>query len=94
MAELNLILRTPSGHPLVDINCPLEFAAMVPLQVYNSLQLSEEKERLSQIKLLIIGGGAVDAVLEREISQLPNIIYSTYGMTETLSHIVEKTQRY
>ena len=87
VAELNLILRTPSGHPLADISCPLEFAAMVPLQVYNSLQLSEEKERLSQIRLLIIGGGAVDAVLEREIKQLPNIVYSTYGMTETLSHI-------
>lgn len=87
VAGLNLILRTPSGHPLADINFPLKFAAMVPLQVYNSLQIPEEKECLSQIKNLIIGGGAIDATLEKEISQLPNMIYSTYGMTETLSHI-------
>nr|WP_320058237.1 AMP-binding protein [uncultured Bacteroides sp.] len=87
VADLNLILRTPSGHPLADIHCPLKFAAMVPLQVYNSLQIPEEKERLSQIELLIIGGGAIDTALEREINQLPNIVYSTYGMTETLSHI-------
>lgn len=87
VADLNLILRTPSGHPLADINSSLRFAAMVPLQVYNSLQIPEEKERLSQIELLIIGGGAIDETLEREIKQLPNIIYSTYGMTETLSHI-------
>ncbi|WP_071146194.1 AMP-binding protein [Bacteroides ihuae] len=87
VAGLNLIVRTPSGHPLADIHFPLKFAAMVPLQVYNSLQILEEKECLSQIELLIIGGGAIDAALEREISQLPNIVYSTYGMTETLSHI-------
>ena len=37
--------------------------------------------------ILIIGGGAIDAALEQEIRQMPNTVYSTYGMTETLSHV-------
>lgn len=84
---LRLILRTPSGHPLADVEEPLRFAAMIPLQVYNSLQVPEERERLCKTEILIIGGGAINKELEDEIRKLSNTVYSTYGMTETLSHI-------
>ena len=97
--HLHLISVSPSGHPLKDINLKdangkdvngeITFAAMVPMQVYNTLQVPEERERLTHIRHLIIGGGAIDASLEKELQTLPgNIaIWSTYGMTETLSHI-------
>ena len=97
--HLHLISVSPSGHPLKDIdlkdvngkdvNGEITFAAMVPMQVYNTLQVPEERERLCHIRHLIIGGGAIDASLEKELRSLPgNIaIWSTYGMTETLSHI-------
>ena len=87
--HLHLISVSPSGHPLKDINEEITFAAMVPMQVYNTLQVPEERERLTHIRHLIIGGGAIDASLEKELQALPgNIaIWSTYGMTETLSHI-------
>ena len=68
-------------------NFQLDFAAMVPMQVYNSLQVPEEKERLMQIKHLIIGGGAIDEEMEAELRHFPHAVWSTYGMTETLSHI-------
>lgn len=87
VAGLNLIVRPASGHPLSDIKEPLRFAAMVPLQVYNTFHVPEEKEQLKQTEILIIGGGAVDESLEAEIKSLPIAVYSTYGMTETLSHI-------
>ncbi|MDE6819748.1 MAG: AMP-binding protein [Bacteroides acidifaciens] len=87
VAGLNLIVRPASGHPLSDISVSLKFAAMVPLQVYNTLHTREEKEQLKQTEILIIGGGAVDEALEAEIKSLPIAVYSTYGMTETLSHI-------
>lgn len=87
VAGLNLILRPASGHPLLDVEVPVRFAAMVPLQVYNTLQIQEEKEKLTKIDTLIIGGGAIDKALEQEIQTSPGFIYSTYGMTETLSHI-------
>ena len=87
IAKLDLIVRHPSGNPLADVHPPLHFAAMTPMQVYNSLQVPEEKERLMQIENLLIGGGAIDAELSRKLQALPNAVYSTYGMTETLSHI-------
>ena len=49
VAGLDLVIREPSGHPMADIDMPLRFAAMIPLQVYNTLQIPEERERLCQI---------------------------------------------
>ena len=87
--HLHLISVPPSGHPLKDVDEEITFAAMVPMQVYNTLQVPEERERLNRIRHLIIGGGAIDATLEQELQSLPGdiAIWSTYGMTETLSHI-------
>lgn len=87
--HLHLISVSPSGHPLKDVNKEITFAAMVPMQVYNTLQVPEERERLCHIRHLIIGGGAIDAALEKELKSFPSniAIWSTYGMTETLSHI-------
>ena len=87
VAGLDLLTVPPSGHPLKEVNTPLRFAAMIPMQVYNSLQVPEEKEKLMQIDHLIIGGGAIDAGLAEELKEFPNHVWSTYGMTETLSHI-------
>ena len=87
---LKLISVEPSGNPLrvaPDDQTPLAFAAMVPMQVYNSLQVPEERHRLQQIRHLIIGGGAIDDALASELKTFPNAVWSTYGMTETLSHI-------
>lgn len=89
---LKLITVEPSGHPLnhsqlATDDCQIDFAAMVPLQVYNTLQVPEERKRLLQIRHLIIGGGAIDEALGAELKNFPNAVWSTYGMTETLSHI-------
>ena len=88
---LRLIVVEPSGHPLKSTQkepSPLcTFAAMVPMQVWNTLQIPEERERLMTIKHLIIGGGAIDDALATALAGFPNAVWSTYGMTETLSHI-------
>ena len=84
---LRLINVAPSGHPLKSLSQPPVFAAMVPMQVYNSLQTHHGREILAGIKHLIIGGGAVDKALEAELRSMPGNVWSTYGMTETLSHI-------
>ncbi len=86
-AGLDIYPIEPAGHPLAETAIPFDFAAMVPLQVYNSLRSEEERQRLSRIKHLIIGGGAIDETLEKELISFPNAIFSTYGMTETLSHV-------
>ena len=91
--NLKLLSVEPSGHPLADNTLSnlnesiVHLAAMVPLQVWNTLQVPEERERLHHIKHLIIGGGAIPQELEQELRTIPINVWSSYGMTETLSHI-------
>lgn len=88
--KLNLVSVSPSGHPLKDISLSFDkpsLAAMVPLQVYNSLNVAAEAETLRSFTHLIIGGGAIDDELAKALRSFPNHVWSTYGMTETLSHI-------
>jgi len=85
--RLRLLTVEPSGHPLMALADRIDFAAMVPLQVWNTLQVPEERARLEAIKHLIIGGGAINEAMAVELRAFPNAVWSTYGMTETLSHI-------
>lgn len=91
--KMHLICQSPSNHPLKDFmetygkEIHIDFCAMVPSQVYCSLQNEEEREVLMDIGNLIIGGGAVSKELAKELKSFPNAVWSTYGMTETLSHI-------
>jgi len=87
IAGLDIHYIPPCGHPLENIKKPFRFLSMVPLQVFNSLQVPKERKILEESDILIIGGGAIDTKLEEELKKLPSEIYCTYGMTETLSHI-------
>lgn len=84
---MRLLSVPPTSHPLKDINEHINFAAFVPMQVVNTLKEPDEIEKFKQIDNIIIGGGAVDYALECVLRTYANNIYSTYGMTETLSHI-------
>lgn len=87
VAGLRLITTEPSSHPLRNLKEIPDFAAMTPMQVYSTIKDPKETEKLRQIKVLIIGGGAIDTVLQQKLRYFPNKLMSTYGMTETLSHI-------
>lgn len=90
---LRLLQAPPASRPLSffvshpEQSVPLDFAAMVPMQVARSLEDPREREILRSIRHLIIGGGAVDSSLENALRDFPHAVWSTYGMTETLSHI-------
>ncbi|MGH2665987.1 AMP-binding protein [Flavobacterium sp.] len=74
----------PSSNPLNQNRNTYDFAAMVPLQVENSL------EHLHQIKKLIIGGAQVNPRLEEKLILNPCQSFETYSMTETVTHIAAK----
>ena len=88
--KLKLVVRDPTLEPLKDLNEEIDFCAMTPLQVENSL------DKIYLIKNLIIGGAAVSESLKSKITQILQLlnsqtkIYETYGMSETLSHIALK----
>lgn len=91
--QLRLVTVPPSSHPLASPELDdetlrrIDFAAMVPLQIHESLQVPRERELLGKIRHIIIGGGPLDPALEQELSCFDNAIWHSYGMTETLSHI-------
>ena len=90
--KLILTVKTPSATPLDDLNEEINFCALSPLQVENSLQ------KLHFFQNIIIGGAAVSETLKNKIhnalksseGQNTPKIFETYGMSETLSHIALK----
>lgn len=84
--ELNLMVTEPTLTPLKNLKQKIDFCAMTPLQVENSL------DKIHLVKKLIIGGAQVSESLREKIKQhlsthLHCKVYETYGMSETLSHI-------
>jgi o-succinylbenzoate---CoA ligase len=64
------------------------FMAFVPLQLESILRAgSHYLELLNLAKNIIIGGAACSESLIAEIETLSAPVYSTYGMTETVTHI-------
>ena len=84
---LDLYCVQASSHPLRTLGFAPDFLAMTPAQVYSSLENEDEAALLEATGHNIIGGGAIDARLGARLRTFPNHVWSTYGMTETLSHI-------
>jgi len=87
---LNVVPVEPSGNPLQKLTEFFDFAAMTPMQIYNTLKHEDGFQKLNQVKELIIGGGEVNHTLLSEVRKLENKTYHTYGMTETLTHVALK----
>lgn len=86
--QMELICVKPDGHPLEKLNQNIDFAAMIPLQLRNSIQ---NPSQLNRIKNILIGGGVLDKEVESQIQNISSRCYSSFGMTETLSHVAIKT---
>jgi o-succinylbenzoate---CoA ligase len=64
------------------------FAAMVPLQVSKILDAEPSPGTwLQNLEQLLIGGSALPHLLETRLKKIPTACYSSYGMTETATHI-------
>ena len=84
--QMPVYVTEPSANPLDSIIEQIDFAALVPLQIETIIS-SGSAEKLNQMKAIIVGGAPVSRNLENQIMQLSVPIHSTYGMTETASHI-------
>ncbi len=84
---LNLVTAEPCSTPLAGLHTPVDFAPMVPMQAYTTLQQACGMAQLAQARTILLGGGFVDTALETALQACPSAVYASYGMTETLSHI-------
>jgi o-succinylbenzoate---CoA ligase len=80
-----LIITEPSSNPLKDLDLPISFVAMVPMQVYSCID--QDLEKLMNIKHILIGGGEISAELEAKLRNHKLSAFHSFGMTETVSHI-------
>ena len=85
---MNMIIVEPSSNPLekIEEGTSIDFTAFVPLQLETILR-SPDSKKLNQIKIALIGGAALNSKIVKDIKGMKCNFYTTYGMTETLSHI-------
>ena len=81
---LQLDLINPTSRPLEFLNKSYDFVPMVPLQLQNSL------DQLHHVKKIIVGGAKVSFSLIQKLQSISPLIYETYGMSETITHIAVK----
>ncbi len=81
---LNLVTVEPSGRPLENLSREIDFSAMVPLQLIETIASSHP---IDTIKKLLVGGGEVNENLLRIIQKMSQTeVYETFGMSETYTH--------
>ncbi|MFA8300594.1 MAG: AMP-binding protein [Hyphomicrobiales bacterium] len=85
--KMNLLIVKPSSTPLHTETLPLDFVPMTPMQAQNIINIKEGSNFLKEINTIILGGSSLHTKLSKQLTSFPNNIYSTYGMTETISHI-------
>ena len=90
--EFNMTLQfvEPEADPLSKLQAGdlLDFTALVPLQLEAILKNPHSKSILQSMQAVIVGGAPVSWQLRLQVQELaPVRVYSTYGMTETVSNI-------
>lgn len=79
-------LVEPSSDPLRRLDFIPDFAAMVPLQVEQSISDPGSLLKLKQISNLIVGGAQISEKLKNAALKNGIQAWQTFGMTETVSH--------
>lgn len=80
----DLHVVAPEKDALVQYDNPYDFVALVPYQLYYSINA------LDKVKKLIVGGGVLSRQLEDLLAELPVEAFATYGMTETITHVAAR----
>lgn len=84
---LDLVPTPPAANPFAALGRPVDFACVTPMQAAKALGNPATAKMLLACRRVIIGGGAVDDELLAALQSAEGEVYSSYGMTETLSHI-------
>ncbi len=91
-AGMSLYAVSPSSNPMLrkDLDYSFDLTALVPYQVTNIIHKAGSASNLKKIKNVLIGGSEMHPSLIQTLSEFPNAIFQTFGMTETVSHIALK----
>ncbi|TAH26445.1 MAG: hypothetical protein EAZ07_04250 [Cytophagales bacterium] len=86
---MNLYVTNPSKNPFLEISpsVVIDFVSFVPNQLIEILSNEFSKNRINLLKIILLGGAPIPEFLVEQIQNILTPIYSSYGMTETVSHI-------
>lgn len=88
LGGLDLHLKEPSSRPLRNLEQSMDFAALVPLQIEESLRYGDP---LGKVARLIIGGGELHPATREALGKMGRPeLYESFGMTETYTHFALK----
>lgn len=87
--RMNLVCTRPGAKPFAELpeNVPISFAALTPMQMKSTDADYNWYKRMNSINTVLLGGETVGSALIKHLKAAENNIYSTFGMTETISHI-------
>lgn len=80
-----LQIENASSRPLEHCVTPVDFVAMVPVQLKESLE--HDLEKLKNIRVILVGGGPISDEIESDLKKQNLTVFHSYGMTETVSHV-------
>ena len=80
----DLHVVAPDKDALVQYDNPYDFVALVPYQLYHSINA------LDKVKKLIVGGGILTKKMEEMLQDKSVEAFATYGMTETITHVAAR----
>jgi len=82
----------PKANPLLELEMNHEFTviSLVPYQLATILEDESSIKKLNRFRLVLLGGSSIPENLLPKIKSLKPVIYHSYGMTETYSHIALK----
>jgi len=83
--KLSLEIAPPSLHPFALLTEAPDFVALTPAQAAASYGVEAERRLMEKTRCILLGGGKVDAQLEAQLQSCRGEVWSSYGMTETLS---------
>jgi O-succinylbenzoic acid--CoA ligase len=85
IGELKLHVVTVSTNPILALKNPIDFVALVPMQLEAAVDTAVEK--LKSIKTILVGGASVSEELIQKLKDKKITVFQSYGMTETISHV-------
>jgi O-succinylbenzoic acid--CoA ligase len=88
LVHMKIVAVEPSSNPFLAIpaDVDIDFTAFVPLQLH-AIMNSSESGRINGIRNILVGGASIDNGMATSLARFNSRIFSTYGMTETVSHV-------
>ncbi len=87
---IHIIPATAQPFDQIPENHPYTICSLVPLQLHDIIKDESSRKKLERFRIILLGGAGIDTTLHQAIQRISPLVYHSFGMTETCSHIALK----